>query len=264
MADSRRDDVDEFFDRMNLDDWGRLLAVKCQPQDLIDYRQNDIPETLNRVIQQPDWQMENSSDWALKNSGEDCFYIFKVHALWKSIRFNGVKSPIHVHAAADEEWLEFHPSRNKIEVLCEYFPNMEVTALYHDYRLLSNNYPRDVLSWYNQHKYTMITNSEDYYKLYNLDHDDPHLLLSFGWDWCKNIIADPDGVWGKVKPRARDWRRVKPVEHQGDSDWENALFLSVTDRYHRVSMEKQGILLKDIIQTKPGQAKFCGKWYEIE
>ena len=87
---------------------------------------------------------------------------------------------------------------------------------------------------------------------------------SYSSSQLKDIIKDPEGVWGKVKPKARDWRNIKPQEHLSDSNYENALFLTVTDRYHRVAMDKVNILLKDIIQTKPGQVKFCGKWYEVE
>jgi hypothetical protein len=264
MADSRRHDIKEFFTLTKEKPWGRLLAVDCKPSDLMEYRDNNIPDTLQRVIRTEDWQFNDSRSWAKENSGHDIFYMFKVHALWKSIRFNGVKSPIHVHAKAGEDWLEFHPSRNKIEVLTEYFPELPVTALYHEYNLLAESYPEPCLTWYKDLPHKEISTTTDYYNLYKLDESDPQLLLQFGWDWCRDIIKDPEGVWGKVKPKARDWRNIKPQEHLSDSNYENALFLTVTDRYHRVAMDKVNILLKDIIQTKPGQVKFCGKWYEVE
>jgi len=261
MEQNFRDNLTEFFELTKTKPWGRLLAVQCTANDLIKWRQDNIHETLLNVLNTEGWQTESSEDWSGRNSSSDIFYIFKVHELWKSIRLNGTKSPVHVHAEAGYNNCYFHPSNNKIEVLCEYFPELPITVLWHDYDLLQQLYPQPNLNWFEYLIHFEITDEREYRELYNLDPNDEELELIWGWDWVKNIISN-DNTWGKLKPRARDWRAVE--DHTGDLRWDNALFLTVTDRYHRKAMSHNQTKLKDIIQVKPGQAKFCGKWYDTE
>jgi hypothetical protein len=250
-----------FFSLSRKKPWGGLYAIACTPKNLMAWRQDNIAETLIRVLKTDDWREQNSADWSNQNSGADVFYLFKVWELWRSISANGVKSPVHVHAEAGHNNCYFHPSNNKIEVLCEYFPELPITVLWHDYDLLQQLYPQPNLNWFEDLIHFEITDEREYRELYNLDPNDTELELIWGWDWIKNIINNND-AWGKLKPRARDWRAVK--DHTGDPRWDNALFLTVTDRYHRKAMHHNQTKLKDIIQVKPGQAKFCGKWYDID
>lgn len=264
MEKNIRDNLDEFFSLSRKKPWGGLYAIACTPKNLMAWRQDNIAETLIRVLKTDDWREQNSADWSNQNSGADVFYLFKVWELWRSISANGVKSPVHVHAEAGHNNCYFHPSNNKIEVLCEYFPGIPITVLWHDYDLLVDLYQTENLFWYEGGAYCEITNTKEYLELYNLDPTDKDLELQFGWDYIKNICAGGDEIWGKLKPKARDWRAVNPQDHVDDDRWENALFLTVTDRYHRVAMFNSNKQLKDIIAVKPGQARFCGKWYDID
>jgi len=259
--------VKEFFEHSEKNPWGEILLVHCQAKDLKMYTEGMIPEVLQRVLQDPDWKNERSDDWANRGSSNDVFFLFKVWELWKSISRNGVKSPVHVHAVAGDNWLNFHPSNNKIEVLCEFFPEMEIKVLYHNYTFLHKNYPDEALKWYENHTHYPITTAEDYMELYGdlyASVEPDELELDFFWDTCKNITADLNYLSGKLKPRKRDWRYVDDAKFSGDPDYENSPFLTVSDRYHRVAMEKDATLLKDVIQVKPGKARFCGKWYDID
>ena len=54
MADSSRHDIKEFFTLTKEKPWGSLLAVDCKPRDLMEYRANNIPDTLQRVLRTTD------------------------------------------------------------------------------------------------------------------------------------------------------------------------------------------------------------------
>lgn len=254
--------VQEFFDYSAENPWGDLMLVHCTPEDLRKYTEGNIADTLERVLNHDDWKFENSRNWADKGSGNDVFYLFKVYELWKSIRRNGVKSPVHVHAVAEDNWLNFHPSTNKIEVLCEFFPEMEIKVLYHSYDFLMRNYPDDAVGWHLDHMHYPIETAVDYLDLY-AEMNPEEVELEFFWAKCSDILTGNPDLSGKLKPRARDWRYVNVNKYNGDPEFENAVFLTVNDRYHRIAMKKDDIFLKDIIQTKPGKAKFCGKWFDI-
>lgn len=253
-------EVEEFFEHLDHTRWGELLVVHCKPNDLKKYTEGMIPEVLHRVLQEPDWAEQRSDKWAFKGSGNDVFFLFKVWELWKSISRNGVKSPVHVHAVADDNWLNFHPSNNKIEVLCEFFPDKEIKVLYHNYNYIANNHPDEASRWYLNHMHYPIEAARDYLDLYS-ELDPEEVELDFFWDTCENIMLEKEGISGKLKPRKRDWRYIDL--NTDDDDFKNSAFLTVSDRYHRVAMEKDATLLKDVIQVKPGKARFCGKWYDI-
>ena len=263
MGQNFRTDLDEFFQLTREKPWGSLISVYCTPRDLFEWREGNVEETLMRVIKTEGWQDETSDYWANRNSSNDFFYMFKVWELWKSISRNGVKSPVHLHAEAGYDNCYFHPSNNKIEVLCEFFPDIDITVLWHDYDLLVKHYDQANLHWFEDHVHTTIHDKRDYLELYNLDPEDAELELQFGWESIKQIHADPD-IWGKLKPKIRDWKSIDLTKHLDDPRLENALFLTVTDRYHRVQMHKSAKRLGDIIQVKPGKARYCGKWYDID
>lgn len=258
--------VEEFFEHMDANHWGDIMLVHCKPADLKKYTEGMIPEVLQRVIHEPDWKDQRSDEWAGKGSSNDVFFLFKVYELWKSITRNGVKSPVHVHAVASDNWLNFHPSNNKIEVLCEFFPDMEIKVLYHNYAFLHRNFPDEAVTWYLDHMHYPVETAQDYMDLYTelyASVEPGELELDFFWDTCKNIMLGKEQS-GKLTPRKRDWRYVDIEKWEGEPDFEQAAFLTVSDRYHRVAMERDAIKLKDIIQVKPGKARYCGKWYDID
>lgn len=254
--------VEEFFEHMNENHWGDIMLVHCKPTDLKKYTEGMIGEIVRRVLQDSQWFTERSDEWANRGSGNDVFFLFKVFELWKSIRANGVKSPVHVHAVAGDNWLNFHPSNNKIEVLCEFFPEMEIKVLYHNYAFLHRNFADEAVTWYLDHMHYPVETAQDYMDLY-ADLNPEEVELDFFWDTCKNIMMGKNES-GKLTPRKRDWRYVDLEEYEGEPDFEHSAFLTVSDRYHRVAMEKDAITLKDIIQVQPGRAKFCGKWYDLD
>jgi hypothetical protein len=252
--------LNKFFDLSKRSPWGRLIAVQTPLSFLKPYTEGEIANILKRVISNSGWERENSFNWANKGSGNEVFFIFKVYELWKSIQQNGVKSPVHIHYVPSDDEFRFHPSNNKIEVLCEYFEEQTVTVLYHDYDLFKLHYHTDLVFWYEQFPYTIIDNADDYLSLFNLT--DAH-EVELGYDFCKKICEHPEDVWGKVKPRARDWRYVDIQQLQGTPELENALFLTVTDRYHRVAMQEDAIELSDIINVDGNIITYCGKEYDL-
>lgn len=253
--------VEEFFEKSKANPWGRLIAVECKPSDLKQWAEGNIPETIKAVVSKPGWETENSFDWAPKGSGNPIFYAFKIYEVWKSIAEIGMKTPLHIHSTANDNGMRFHPSNNKIEIMCEYFPDMPVTVLYHDYDYLRECYPEPILDWYKKFPYRVIKNESQYLDLYGLDQE--HNEMEFGWDYCKRIVNSPDEVWGKVKPRAWDWNHIDISEHDGLPSLENALFLTVSDRFHRMAMHHDEIVLGEILQVENGIAKFCGREYEV-
>lgn len=254
-------DLNRFFEISKLEPWGKLVAVKCTPNDLMDYREGDIPATIRDILyNNPNWKTEDSVDWAYQGSSNPEFYTFKVWELWNSIRRYGVKSPVHMHQNTGGTF-RFHPSNNKIEVLTEYFPDLEITVLHHDYDFLRKYYYKEEFDWYLNLEHQVIESTEHYTSLFNLDAD---AELEFGWDYVKNICLAESDVWGKIKPVKFDWEEVDHQKHKDDDLYCTSLHLTCNDKYHRVKMEKQSKLLKDIIQARPGGFKFCGKTYSID
>ena len=259
MGKSHNDNLLEFFATSQAKPWGRLLAVHTQATVLEPIVNKDIPEKIIEVISEPDWQTESSAYWSSRNSSDTRFYLFKLWELWKSIRTNGVKSPVHLHIR--DGHLTAHPSNNKKEVLYEFFPDADITVFFHDYDLIRELYPTQWTEWYKDLPYEEIQTAYEYMDYYDSSLKDSNIELEFGWDYCSNILADKH-TWSKLTPKKWDWRHVG--DHTGDPRWENALFLTVTDRYHRVKMKSDDVQMKDVIQVKPGRAKFCGKWYDID
>lgn len=263
MEQGYRENLKEFFTETKNNPWGELVAVQCKPMDLEKHCDKNIHETLINVLRTEDWQTETSDSWSNRNSGSDIFYIFKVHELWKSIKQYGTKSPVHIHNEAGYNNFYFHPSNNKIEVLVEFFPNIDITVLYHNYSFLKEQYDVPELEWYKKYSHKIINTEQEYLDLYNLDKNDNDLELLFGWEYISNICNN-DKIWGKLKPKVRDWRSVDHIKYKDDLLYKNSLFLTVTDRYHRVAMQKNKKMLKDIIQVSPGKAKYCGKVFDID
>lgn len=253
--------LNNFFEVGKIDPWGKLLAIKCTPKDLLDYREDDIPDTVRQVLyNNENWKLENSSDWAYQGSSNPEFYIFKIWELWNSIRKYGVKTPVHMHQNTGGTF-RFHPSNNKIEVLTEYFPDMPITVLHHDYDFLREHYFKEEFDWYKSFEYDIIETPEQYKKLYNIDED---AELTFGWDYVRTICATPEEVWSKIKPVSFDWEEVDHKKYETNDLYNASVHVTCDDKYHRVRMQNQPKLLKDIIQTFPGGFKFCGKKYSID
>lgn len=250
--------LDTFFAHTG---WGNLLAVTAPVESLRKYTEGEVEATLYRVLESGDWQQENSSDWHNKGSSNDIFFLFKVYELWNSIRRNGLKSPLHVHAVLDDNWINFHPSNNKIEVLCEFFPEAEVTMLYHQYDFLEQYYPDDAVLWYKQYPHVAITDKQQYLDLYNIDTSKVEQF--FGWGMVCDAVENKDAVWGKLKPKHRDWKRIDLDKYQNNELYRNSPFLTVSDNYHRVAMREENKSLKSLIQTSAGKVKFCGKTYQL-
>lgn len=253
--------LDNFFEVSEMEPWGRLVAVECTARELMEYREDNIPDTIRSILyNNENWKNENSSDWAYQGSSNPEFYAFKVWELWNSIRRYGVKSPVHMHQNTGGTF-RFHPSNNKIEVLTEYFPDMPIVVLHHDYDFLREYYFKEEFDWYKKLSYTVIDSSEKYTSLFNLDDD---AELEFGWDYVKDVCDETTETWGKIKPVAFDWEEVDHNQYKNDDLYCSALHVTCNDKYHRVRMEKENKKLGDLIQTKPGQFKFCGKWYPID
>jgi len=261
MGTSHNDNLDEFFELSKQKPWGRLLAVHTKASILEPVINGDIPEKILEVISDPDWRTESSAYWSSRSSSDARFYLFKLWELWKSISRNGVKSPVHLHIR--DGYLTAHPSNNKKEVLYEFFPDADITILFHDYDLIREQYPTKWTEWYQDLPYEEITTASEYLDYYDDSLNSREIELEFGWDYCKNILADQH-TWSKLTPKQWDWRHIDPAKHEKDSQFNNALFLTVTDRYHRVKMKVDDVQMKDVIQVKPGRAKFCGKWYDID
>jgi hypothetical protein len=261
-SDDNKKVLDDFFKLSTEKPWGRLVSVECTPNDLKKWSEGNIPATIKEVVAQPGWEDENSFDWAPKGSGNPIFYLFKIYEVWNSIRKEGVKTPLHAHYVANDNDMRFHPSNNKIEILCEFFPDMEVKVLYHDYNYLREFWDQPLVSWYKRFFFDVIDNTDDYLELFGLDQE--HNEMEFGWEYCKRIIQNPDDVWGKVKPRAWDWKHIDITPHIGVESLENALFLTVTDRFHRMKMHENGIRLGDILKKTDQGYEFCGKKFSVD
>ncbi len=259
MGENTRDNVEEFFEESKRNPWGRLLAVTATACDLEQYIENDINDTLQRVLKKPDWFEQSSEMWHDRNSSADEFFLFKIYELYHSIKRDGLKAPVHIHSVVDDNTLEFWPSNNKIQVLAECFPDMEFTVLYHDYDAIRKNYPDDTTDWYTALPHREITSADEYCALYGLDKDSDQEI---GWGYVKDSIDNQNEVWGKLKPIWRTWKRYK--DDKRDQSFENALHITVTDRFHRVEMRKNARGMNTIIHTRPGQASYCGRWYDID
>ncbi|MDA9302506.1 hypothetical protein N8072_01030 [bacterium] len=254
--------LDDFFKLSKEKPWGQLVSVKCKVSDISKWRDQEpiITDKMREVVSTPGWQDLQSEDFSLGNSGRSPFFMFKVNKVYESISKVGVKTPVHLHHVAKRDELSVHPSNNKIEVLAEFFPEMEITCLYHDYDFLSKYYPDELTGWYKQFDWTPITSADQYLELFGLDHEETEIEI--GFDHVSNIINNNDKVWGKVKPRKRDWNRIDISKHADDELLENSLFLTVSDRFHRFKMAVENVAMGDILkETSPGNYKYCGRVY---
>ena len=133
--------------------------------------------------------------------------------------------------------------------------------LYHDYDYLRKFWPEPILDWYKQFPHCEIKKAEQYLALYGLNQDNNE--MEFGWDFCERIISIPDVVWSKLKPRAWDWQHINIDTHSVEPSLLNALFLTATDRFHRMAMDRDKIRLGDILIVDENTVEFCGKVYEL-
>ncbi len=254
--------IDSFFKHSHENPWGNLIAIKCTASALIEWRNNGkIVKSIQETVNNQNWTDENSRDYANGNSSDPRFFLFKIYELYNSINEIGVKTPLHIHNVATDNEFSIHPSNNKIEVLCEFFPNTMITCVYHDYDYLREYWPDKLTNWYKQWDYDIIDNTDDYLKLFGLDQDSNE--TEFGWDLCKTIIQSPGDVWGKVRPRARDWSYIDITKHDGNPLLENAPFLTTTDRFHRIAMFENQIVMGDILTKTEDGFMFCNKEFKF-
>lgn len=254
--------LDEFFDLSKKQPWGRLIKVDVPVSFLTKWRDREpiITNSIREVVSRDNWETENSIDFANGGSSDPRFFLFKQKILFDSIGEIGLKTPLHLHHVPMDNELSVHPSNNKIECLCEFYPDMTVTALYHDYDYLNEYWSDELTGWYKKFNYQVIDNTNDYLKLFGLEFDSNE--TEFGFDYVKRIVEAPKEVWGKVKPRARDWQYIDISERPAQS-LDNALFLTVTDRFHRNVMHTDEISMGEILIKQDSGYKFCGKIFEL-
>jgi|15BtaG_2_1085339.scaffolds.fasta_scaffold04153_5 hypothetical protein len=257
-----RNKIDSFFKHSQENPWGNLIAIKCTASALIEWRNNGkIKKLINESVSKPDWGNENSRDYASSVTSDPRFFLFNVNELYNSINDIGVRIPVHIHrVATDNKFSDLHPINNKIETLCEFFPNKMITCIYHDYDYLREYWPDKLNDWYKQWEYTIIDNTDDYLKLFGADRDSNE--TRFGWDLCKNIIQSPNNVWDFLKVSAQDWQYIDITKHYGDPLLENAPFLTMTDRFHRNAMYENEIALGDILIKTSDGFVFCDKEFK--
>lgn len=255
--------LDDFFKRTAEKPWGRLVHATVPVSFLSKWRDNEpiIENSIRETVSDPDWQTRQSVDFANGGSSDPRFFLFKQKILFDSIGEVGLKTPLHLHHVPTDNELSVHPSNNKIECLSEFFPDKKVSVLYHDYDYLNKYWSDNLTNWYKQYEHTVIDNTTDYLKLFGLEHDSNE--TEFGFDYVKRIIEAPKAVWGKVKPRARDWSYID-INEQPSNLLDNSLFLTVTDRFHRRIMHSDDIAMADIVtHVSENIYEFCGKQYEI-
>lgn len=259
MSETKRDSVEEFFQQTN---WGQLVAIKCYcSSPFIDKEvDSEIAEKLNEVIKLPNWQNEVSSDWHDGRSSKTVFSIFKVNKLVNSIRENGLKSPVHMHKRLGTSRFDFWPSNNKIEVLYDFFPDMEFTLLYHDYDFYRECFADDDIDWYKKFEWHKIESEYHYRQLYTVGEN---AELDIGWDYCSRLMTSDD-IWSKLNPiPKRTWQHVDHEKYKDVESYKNSVHITVTDRYHRVAMRDQPVRLGDIVQVSDNKILFCDRKFDI-
>lgn len=254
--------LNDFFELSKQKPWGRIVAVQTPISFLSKWRDSEpiIEQSLQDIIARDGWETETSRDFANGGSSDPRFFIFKQKILFDSISDVGLKTPLHLHHVPQDNELSVHPSNNKIECLCEFFQDMTVTALYHDYDYLNEHWPDDLTNWYKQFDHRVIDNTQDYLKLFGLEQNSNE--TEFGYEHVKRIVEAPKEVWGKVKPRARDWKYIDINEKPAET-LDNALFLTTSDRFHRNIMHSDDICMGDIIKLNQTGIEFCGKEFKI-
>jgi hypothetical protein len=258
-----RDVLDYFFNECKNKPWGKLITAQVPVSFLKKWRDNEpiIENSIREVVERDGWQDELSRDFSNGGSSDPRFFLFKQSVLFHSIGEIGLKTPLHLHHVPTDNELSVHPSNNKIECLCEFYQDLTVNVLYHDYDYLNEYWPDQLTGWYKQFEHREIDNTDDYLKLFGLEHESNE--TEFGFENVKEIVLNKDSVWGKVKPRANDWKYIDITEKPAES-LDNALFLTVTDRFHRRVMHEDNIKMGDIlIPAGDNQYMFCDKIFTV-
>jgi len=256
--------LQEFFKLSSEKPWGKLVAIRCQVKDISQWRDSEpiMTDRMRDVVNTENWQDLQSKDFAMGNSSNSPFFMFKVSKIYESVKEIGVKTPVHLHHVPRDGELSVHPSNNKIEVLSEFFPEMKITCLYHDYDYLSKYWEDRLTGWYHTHAWGEVTTAAQYLELFGLDQDETELEI--GYEHVTKIINSKDHVWGKVKPRGNDWKYIDITQHPDDELLNNSLFLTVSDRFHRNKMSLESVRMGDILTPQAdGSYEYCGKIFNV-